>query len=141
MSTLDEEKRLKRGPSSPLSESEELEDPGSRRSRMKRINLTDLIEGQSLAPVTENANTGLPDMTPRTDGDAGDDSDKSKDIHTGTIPPTGAVKTPSGVIAPYFPTSSPLRSRLMMWIILTWSSSSNTKRPCNAVMMIVPTKL
>lgn len=53
MSLRDSETSLKRTATSPLSEGEEVDDPSSRRSRMKRINLAELIAEESQAPLEE----------------------------------------------------------------------------------------
>lgn len=62
MSLQDPDSGRKRSASSPLSEGEEVDDPSSRKSRMKRINLAEIIAEQNLAPPDEKAELETSDV-------------------------------------------------------------------------------
>lgn len=90
MSSLGEDNRLKRGPSSPLSENEETDNHVSRRSRIKRINLTEnLTEGKCLTSIDEN---GGQNLTAVTTGQP--TRDHTEEDGTEIAPPPQTTKTP-----------------------------------------------
>lgn len=84
MSEFNEELQNKRGPSSPLSEGEEMEVSGSRRSRMKRINLDDMIDDLSPSSKARSADSLNTKADTRNDGEQNQDlnTNNPEIIHT-----------------------------------------------------------